>query len=205
MTGKNIAALLSLLFPLAGNAALAADKVIISYSSRSYAFLPAQVAVAKGLFKDENLDALLIQMRSQVTVPALLSGEVHYTLSFGNIIGGAMQGLPFKILAVLTDKPLHSIVDTDQRVVVATNRSTEVSASPGEQAVPTKTEADADGRTDAVELQVGGHRGTPVVGIHLLVEVGWVEPDLSQKRIGLGTSFALGRHVDRRRWPLARR
>lgn len=89
---------------------LAADKVIISYSSRSYAFLPAQVAVAKGYFKDENLEPLLIQMRSQVTVPALLSGEVHYTLSFGNIIGGAMTGLPFKILAVLTDKPLHSIV-----------------------------------------------------------------------------------------------
>src|ERR1044071_5098922 len=88
----------------------AADRVTVSYSSRSYAFLPAQVAVAKGFFKDENLDPLLIQMRSQVTVPALISGEVHYTLSFGNIIGGAMQGLPFKILAVLTDKPLHSIL-----------------------------------------------------------------------------------------------
>lgn len=89
---------------------LAADKVIISYSSRSYAFLPAQIAVAKGFFRDENLEPLLIQMRSQVTVPALLSGEVQYTLSFGNIIGGAMTGLPFKILAVLTDKPLHSLV-----------------------------------------------------------------------------------------------
>jgi len=68
------------------------------------------VVAAKGFFKDEALEPLLIQMRSQVTVPALMSGEVHYTLSFGNIIGGAMQGLPFKILAVLTDKPLHSIV-----------------------------------------------------------------------------------------------
>lgn len=88
----------------------AADKVVVSYSSRSYAFLPAQVAAARGFFKDENLEPLLIQMRSQVTVPALMSGEVHFTLSFGNIIGGAMQGLPFKILAVLTDKPLHSVV-----------------------------------------------------------------------------------------------
>ncbi|HEX5022763.1 MAG TPA: ABC transporter substrate-binding protein [Candidatus Binatia bacterium] len=88
----------------------AADKVIISYSSRSYAFLPAQVAVARGFFNDENLEPLLIQMRSQVAVPALMSGEVHYTLSFGNIIAGAMQGMPFKILAVLTDKPLHSLV-----------------------------------------------------------------------------------------------
>jgi NitT/TauT family transport system substrate-binding protein len=92
------------------NVVHAADKVVISYSSRSYAFLPAQVAVAKGFFKDENLEPLLIQMRSQVTVPALVSGEVHYTLSFGNIIGSAMAGMPFKILAVLTDKPLHSIV-----------------------------------------------------------------------------------------------
>jgi len=88
----------------------AAEKVIISYSSRSYAFLPAQVAEARGFFKDENLEPLLIQMRSQVAVPALMSGEVNYTLSFGNIIAGAMQGMPFKILAVLTDKPLHSLV-----------------------------------------------------------------------------------------------
>lgn len=101
---------LFLLYGVAPSCASAADKVIISYSSRSYAFLPAQVAVAKGFYKDENLEPLLIQMRSQVTVPALMSGEVQYTLSFGNIIGGAMQGLPFKIIAVLTDKPLHSIV-----------------------------------------------------------------------------------------------
>lgn len=110
MKRKTLAAIIVLLCSFAASAVFAADRVIISYSSRSYAFLPAQVAIAKGFFKDENLDPLLIQMRSQVTVPALLSGEVHYTLSFGNIIGGAMQGLPFKLLAVLTDKPLHSIV-----------------------------------------------------------------------------------------------
>ena len=91
-------------------AVTAADKATISYSSRSYAFLPAQVSVARGFFKDENIEPLLIQMRSQVTVPALISGEMEYTLSFGNIIGSAMQGMPFKILAVLTDKPLHSLV-----------------------------------------------------------------------------------------------
>lgn len=88
----------------------AADKITISYSSRTYAFLPAQIAAVRGFFKDENIEPVLIQMRSQVTVPALMSGEVDYTLSFGNIIAGAMQGLPFKILAVLTDKPLHHIV-----------------------------------------------------------------------------------------------
>ena len=105
-----ISTLSVLIAVIASNMSNAAEKIMISYSSRTYAFLPAQVAVAKGFFKDENLDPVLIQMRSQVTVPALLSREVDYTLSFGNIIAGAMQGMPFKILAVLTDKPLHHIV-----------------------------------------------------------------------------------------------
>jgi ABC-type nitrate/sulfonate/bicarbonate transport system substrate-binding protein len=107
---RAFAILAALLFWLSRNDGFAANQAIISYSSRSYAFLPAQVAVAQNFFRDENLEPLLIQMRSQVTVPALISGEVQYTLSFGNIIGSAMQGLPFKILAVLTDKPLHSLV-----------------------------------------------------------------------------------------------
>lgn len=106
----------------------AAERIMISYSSRTYAFLPAQVAVAKGFFKDENLDPVLIQMRSQVTVPALLSEEVDYTLSFGNIIAGAMQGMPFKILAVLTDKPLHHIVARPEIKTIADLRGKRIGA-----------------------------------------------------------------------------
>ena len=113
-------------FACCGGLALAADRAIISYSSRSYAFLPAQVSVARGFFKDENLEPLLIQMRSQVTVPALISGEVNYTLSFGNIIGSAMQGMPFKILAVLTDKPLHSIVARPEIKTIADLRGKKI-------------------------------------------------------------------------------
>jgi hypothetical protein len=48
-------------------------------------------AVARSFFRDENLEPLLIRMRSQVAVPALMSGEIHYTLSFGNIIGGTVD------------------------------------------------------------------------------------------------------------------
>jgi NitT/TauT family transport system substrate-binding protein len=108
---KSSSSMFAILFCMSGwSLSQAAERIIISYSRRTYAFLPAQVAVAKGLFKDENLEPVLIQMRSQVTVPALMSAEVTYTLSFGNILAGAMQGMPFKILAVLTDKPLHHIV-----------------------------------------------------------------------------------------------
>ena len=40
----------------------------------------------------------------------MMSGEIQYTLTFGNILTAAMQGLPFKQLAVLTERPLHHIV-----------------------------------------------------------------------------------------------
>lgn len=111
----NVKALISItgavvLCILLSQACRAADKITISYSSRTYAFLPAQVASVKRFFKDENIEPVLIQMRSQVTVPALMSSEIAYTLSFGNVLASAMQGLPFKILAVLTDRPLHHIV-----------------------------------------------------------------------------------------------
>src|SRR6266536_436133 len=129
MNFKCIILSLSVLFSMiAPSMSDAGEKITVSYSSRTYAFLPAQVAVAKGFFKDENLDPLLIQMRSQVTVPALLSGEVNYTLSFGNIIAGAMQGMPFKILAVLTDKPLHHIVARPEIKTIADLRGKRIGA-----------------------------------------------------------------------------
>src|SRR5258706_4273895 len=88
----------------------AAEKTPISYPSRTYAFLPAQVALVKGFFRDEGLEPVLIQMRSQVAVPAMMNGDIQYTLTFGNILTAAIQGMPFKQLAVLTEKPLHHLV-----------------------------------------------------------------------------------------------
>jgi hypothetical protein len=89
---KSIPTFAILFYIIVWQPAIGAERIIISYSSRAYAFLPAQVAVAKSFFKDENLDPVLVQMRSQVTIPALISGEVNHTLSFGNILAGAMQG-----------------------------------------------------------------------------------------------------------------
>ncbi len=102
-----------------GGPAFAAEKITISYSSRTYAFLPAQVAVVKGFFKDEALEPVLIQMRSQVAVPALMNDDIQYTLTFGNILTAAIQGMPFKQLAVLTDKPLHHIVSRPEIKTIA--------------------------------------------------------------------------------------
>ena len=107
---QRVAAFLFVSFLVAGAPLSAAEKVLISYSSRTYAFLPAQVALVKGFFKEEGTEPLLVQMRSQVAVPAMMNGDIQYTLTFGNIMTAALQGMPFKQLAILTEKPLHHIV-----------------------------------------------------------------------------------------------
>jgi NitT/TauT family transport system substrate-binding protein len=101
---------LILSFIIVATPVLAAERIFISYPSRAYADLPAEVAVVKGFFKDEGIEPVLVQMRSQVAVPAMMNGDIQYTLTFGNIMTAALQGMPFKQLAVFTEKPLHHLV-----------------------------------------------------------------------------------------------
>ena len=126
MKRKKVLLVALLLFAASAAAARAAEKTTISYSSRTYAFLPAQVAVAKGYFKEEGLEPVLVQMRSQVAVPALMNGDIQYTLTFGNILTAAIQGLPFKQLAVLTEKPLHHVVARPEIKTIADLRGKRV-------------------------------------------------------------------------------
>jgi NitT/TauT family transport system substrate-binding protein len=126
MAAKSVFAALVLCCAMVSRPSHAAEKTLISYSSRAYAFLPAQVAVAKGFFKEEGLEPILIQMRSQVAVPAMMNGDIQYTLTFGNILTAAIQGMPFKQLAVLTEKPLHHVVSRPEIKTIADLRGKRV-------------------------------------------------------------------------------
>src|SRR6267378_1469356 len=86
------------------------EKVIISYSSRDFAFLPAHVAATKGFFRDEGFEPVMVQMRPPMAAPALINNEIQYTTTFGSILNAIMQGVPAKLLAVLTEKPPYYIV-----------------------------------------------------------------------------------------------
>jgi len=86
------------------------EKIIISYSSRDFAFLPAHVAATKGFFRDEGLEPVMVQMRPPVAAPALINNEIQYTTTFGSILNAIMQGVPAKLLAVITEKPPYYIV-----------------------------------------------------------------------------------------------
>ncbi len=109
---KTICAILSaiILAPSISSNAQSQEKVIVSYSSRDFSFLPGHVAATKGFFKDEGLEAVMVQMRPPIAAPALMNAEIHYTTTFGSILNAIMQGMPARMLAVITEKSPYYIV-----------------------------------------------------------------------------------------------
>lgn len=85
--------LLSVGFPHKGH-----TKLIVGLSSVNVAFLPVYVTEAKGFFKDEGLDVLLVLFNAGATnLQALIGGDVQIMGSaFVETIGGRAAGVDIK-------------------------------------------------------------------------------------------------------------
>jgi len=88
-----LALLLALTLPQRSSA-----KIIVGLSSVNVAFLPVYVTEAKGLFKDEGLDVLLVLFNAGATnLQALVGGDIHMMGSaFVETIGGRAAGVDIK-------------------------------------------------------------------------------------------------------------
>ncbi|MSP39969.1 MAG: ABC transporter substrate-binding protein [Deltaproteobacteria bacterium] len=92
----------------------AADKIRIAVSNPNMPNLTTQLAQNKGFFKDENLDAEIIRMNPNVAITALATGDIDYCQLFGAVVGGAIAGLPIRIVAGFLDNwPLTIIAQTE--------------------------------------------------------------------------------------------
>ena len=72
----------------------------------------------------------MVQMRPPVAAPALINNEIQYTTTFGSILNAIMQGVPAKLLAVITEKPPCSIVARPGIKSVAELRGKKLAAQP---------------------------------------------------------------------------
>ena len=88
----------------------AEDKIRISISSIDVAFLTGGVALEKGFLKEEGLDAEVIRMNANVSITALASGDIDYTLIFGSVVRAAIQGFPVKVVAGFMDSSTHTLI-----------------------------------------------------------------------------------------------
>ena len=93
-----------------GNMAQGAEKVRVALSVRNVVFLPFYYAKEMKIYDRYGLDVELIQIRSDLQLAGIVSGEVDYTPAVGPATLAVANGLPVKAVAVLYKAPLFSVV-----------------------------------------------------------------------------------------------
>jgi ABC-type nitrate/sulfonate/bicarbonate transport system substrate-binding protein len=91
--------------------AASAEKVYLGQSSPGLSSLPVEIGIKRGFYKNEGFDEVFaVSMRSNLLTPALMTGDLDFTLSAGTIINAAATGLPVKIVMSWLDRPYHMLV-----------------------------------------------------------------------------------------------
>lgn len=98
------------LFVLRPNVASALERVRVALSVRNVVFLPFYYAKDTRIYEKYGLDVEIIQMRSDLQLAGLASGEIDFTPSAGPAATAIAGGLPLKALAILYRAPLFSLV-----------------------------------------------------------------------------------------------
>ena len=88
----------------------ASDKVRIAVATSSLAFLVPFVAKDRGLYLKHGSEVEIIQMRPNVAMAALISGDIDYVELIGSIIRGATKGLPVRAISTGIKAPFFSFV-----------------------------------------------------------------------------------------------
>ena len=95
---------------LLGEPAVSAERIVIGTPSRGLFEFPAVVAIRRGYYKDEGLDADKVQMQPAIAVKALISGDIDYLLAWGSAIRAAVTGVPIKAVVGMAARPLHVLI-----------------------------------------------------------------------------------------------
>jgi len=142
----------------------ASDRIRIAVSNPNMPNLTVAVAQAKGFFKEESIDAEIIRMNPNVAITALATGDVDYCQLFGAVVGGAIAGLPVRIVAGFLDNwPMTLIAQPEY-----------------------KSLKDLKGKT----LGISSFGATPDVGARLMLKQAGIDPEKDIKVLALGSDAA---------------
>src|SRR5437016_4933161 len=149
---------------LFGSDVEALDRIRIAMSNPNMPNLTVAVAQKKGFFKDENIDAEIIRMNPNVAITALATGDIDYCQLFGAVVGGAIAGLPVRIVAGFLDNwPMTLIAQPEY-----------------------KSLKELKGKT----LGVSSYGATPDVGARMMLKQAGVDPEKEIKVLALGSDAA---------------
>ena len=162
MIASILATLITFLY-LSSEAA-AFDRVRIAVSNPNMPNLTVALAQKKGFFNDENLDAEIIRMNPNVAITALATGDIDYCQLFGAVVGGAIAGLPVRIVAGFLDNwPMTLIAQPEYRSL-----------------------KELKGKT----LGISSFGATPDVGARMMLKQAGLDPEKDIKVLALGSDAA---------------
>lgn len=93
------------------NAQAPLDRIVITYPSRSIASVDLYIAQDRGFFRQEGLLADVVQVRGNIGVTALLSGDAHAVNNVGTVIRAMQRSdLPVKVVSQSLKKNLFWLV-----------------------------------------------------------------------------------------------
>jgi len=81
------------------------QEIKIGYTSTSISVFPIEFARRKGFLREEGLNVVMIVMRTNVIMNALLTRGIDYGTPATSVIRAAASDLPVKAVAVLTGRP----------------------------------------------------------------------------------------------------
>ena len=76
----------------------------ITIAAKSPLYAPYFIALDKGYYAEEGLDAQLIELAGGVATPALLSGTVDVSTSAASALGAIMRRAPLKVVYTMADR-----------------------------------------------------------------------------------------------------
>jgi len=149
---------------LLGAPAMALDRIRVAVSNPNMPNLTVAMAQKNGFFKDETLEAEIIRMNPNVAITALATGDVDYCQLFGAVVGGAIAGLPVRIVAGYLDNwPMTLIAQPEYRSI-----------------------KDLKGKT----LGISSFGATPDVAARMMLKRAGVDPEKEIKVLALGSDAA---------------
>lgn len=87
------------------------EKVVITYPSRSIASVDLYIAQERGFFRQEGILADVVQVRGNIGVTALVSGDAHAVNNVGTVIRAMERSdLPVKVVSQSLKKNLFWLV-----------------------------------------------------------------------------------------------
>jgi NitT/TauT family transport system substrate-binding protein len=154
--------IIAMLFMVSESNAL--DRIRVAVSNPNMPNLTVAMAQKKGFFKDENLDAEIIRMNPNVSITALSTGDVDYCQLFGAVVGGAISGLPVRIVAGFLDNwPMTLIAQPELKSI-----------------------KDLKGKT----LGISSFGATPDVAARMMIKQAGIDPEKDLKILALGSDAA---------------